>query len=1114
MKVLRGTLTFVLGMVIGIILFVVAIGGTLVLLATQMTVGQIQQAVIGSDSVISSDSEIYGKTIFDTVQGALDDFQNFDKLSLKTLYEHYGIKLLNGISGIDFTDKDFYSVPIPDLINDLSIVVNSFTLYDVSKIAGVDFSSYGLPILTNNLDNNISTALNNVLGAINGDLSIRALDTNLGINLGTADNALLATLQDVTLSEFGNVLNVLRVSAILEADTDTFIPANPAARKYFVAADKYEEIPESELKGKSFPLGVETSLIGGLDSDGDGTADRMNTVETRYVKNVKTVDGEEVTTYSVDNSAYRNDFDFENNDKTFYRHIVYSPTEKTSGEDVFVFGYANRVESVDGNDYSLVEKGFVPADGLEFNSDLWAMTGDVLDSESKLGQLEENQEFDGTKYERVHAGTSTRLLQSIAHMTISELQKADNLLNGLTISDIIEITPDTARIIKSLAARNCKILELGTVANDLTLGEMIDITTFTYTANANGKYVRIEDESSFTVYDGDNADMEGLTRYKKTADGYVEDANGMFVHSVYYTLYNPADPKQENAERYNRTESEGASSALLQRFIGATLGSFSNAFDSLMLADVLQIDADIYEQIDPADINPNSTERFFYFDAELGIYRVISQDKIAEDPSRTYYHISYSGSSTSFLKKLAYVKIDDMADAMEKVVDDMMLSELVEVYTEDAVELSVNKVVPSEEHPLDENKKYFIQFGVDGNSYVDDNGTQYVYVYDSFGDYTKTNFRPVAVSNDDISIVDTYYYKYVDYSNQPHSTPSDITAALNKVKEGNAYYIDQKDNTYRQNYALCAYLVAHGYPSHVFYRIACDASDPKAITAYSVQYNGTSDYGLYAKFDSIGYLEYQEGNPIFDGKDLVTFERSATDDFKDMFFIDKSEVDYLDKALKDTGFKNDKVYFARRKCAYVYVLTTDTADALVYVDGQYVKYAAEKHADMQRFIKKFGYIGQMNEVSFKANETSANGTASDLTFFEVGFIRERSAAVLRTLAKGTVSEMTSIITGATVGDIIEAEPGTMLDKELIKNAKITELGNVFKQILTDMTIGELMTWSNATVNDEHVRAALDGITITKLFSSLVFDEVRGEIKIDIPRIYDYDTDKAPGSSAS
>lgn len=168
MRVLRGTLTFVLGMVIGIVLFVVAIGGTLAILATQFTVGDLQKAIIGSDNVISSDSDIYDKTILDAVKDVVSDIQNFDTLSLKTLYEHYGIKLFNGISGIDFTDKDFYSVPIPDLINDLSIVVNSFTLNDVSKIAGVDFSSYNLPILTNNLDNNLSTAMDNILGSLNG----------------------------------------------------------------------------------------------------------------------------------------------------------------------------------------------------------------------------------------------------------------------------------------------------------------------------------------------------------------------------------------------------------------------------------------------------------------------------------------------------------------------------------------------------------------------------------------------------------------------------------------------------------------------------------------------------------------------------------------------------------------------------------------------------------------------------------------------------------------------------------------------------------------------------------------------------------------------------------
>ena len=145
----------------------------------------------------------------------------------------------------------------------------------------------------------------------------------------------------------------------------------------------------------------------------------------------------------------------------------------------------------------------------------------------------------------------------------------------------------------------------------------------------------------------------------------------------------------------------------------------------------------------------------------------------------------------------------------------------------------------------------------------------------------------------------------------------------------------------------------------------------------------------------------------------------------------------------------------------------------------------------------------MNEVSYDS------GSKTELTLQDVTFIRERSAAVLRTIAKGTISEMTSIITGATVGDIIEAEPGTMLDKDIIKEAKITQLGTVFKDILTTMTIGELMTWSNVNGVEENVRNALDGVTINALFSSLVFDETSGEIKVDIPKIYGYDTKVSP-----
>ena len=127
MRVLRGTLTFILGMIIGIILFVLAIGGAVYIMGTSMTVGELQQKFT-DEEIISSDSEVYGKTILDAALKAYDDIKNLDSVSLESLYKSYGIKLLNGIGDVDFTGKDFYAMPLKELFKDMSKITNSFTL--------------------------------------------------------------------------------------------------------------------------------------------------------------------------------------------------------------------------------------------------------------------------------------------------------------------------------------------------------------------------------------------------------------------------------------------------------------------------------------------------------------------------------------------------------------------------------------------------------------------------------------------------------------------------------------------------------------------------------------------------------------------------------------------------------------------------------------------------------------------------------------------------------------------------------------------------------------------------------------------------------------------------
>ena len=77
MRVLRGTLTFVLGMIIGIILFVLAIGGAVFVVGTSVTVGQLQQKIT-QEEIIAPDSALYGQTVLDAVKSLINDINGID----------------------------------------------------------------------------------------------------------------------------------------------------------------------------------------------------------------------------------------------------------------------------------------------------------------------------------------------------------------------------------------------------------------------------------------------------------------------------------------------------------------------------------------------------------------------------------------------------------------------------------------------------------------------------------------------------------------------------------------------------------------------------------------------------------------------------------------------------------------------------------------------------------------------------------------------------------------------------------------------------------------------------------------------------------------------------
>lgn len=641
-------------MVIGIILFVLAIGGAVFVVGTSVTVGQLQQKIT-QEEIIAPDSALYGQTVLDAVKSLINDINGIDSLTLQTLYDHYGLAILKGLSGIDFTTKDFYTAPIKDILNDMSIVVNSFTLNDISGIAGVDFSSYGLPILDENLQNNLQTALNNIMGSLNGDLSVRKIKDDFGIDIGTGDNKLIATIQDVSLSSFGEVVNAITLNRLLDVDTDSFVVKGE--NRVYKKTDIYQEVSKAELQNKNYSpaLGVETFIAGAIDTDGDGTTDKLVEKELRYVKKTSVAeDGTESEKYVVDNSCYADDFNDAENEKTFYRHVQYTlSTDVADMNELYIATYANRIATLDGGKYTLVQKEFTALkdiafastptvsggnidiqnvkyaleDGTYENSDVFYITDSPITKDSMLRTLGEGETASGTAYLRTHKGTSATVLQIVAYMSVVELQNADGLLDSLTVGDVvdtdkpgtskaiialkdckiteigtkintlkidelIDINDESARIMQSLAARGCTLDDLATIADSLTIGEVMDIEYDAYVASASGAYVQ---DKVFVAYNKYAHDLSEYTLYQKTASGDFSEYSGTVEDGGEYYVAIPRfrlyNPDTDaGLARYNLS-SEGATALALQQMAkrGYTLKNIGSELNTMYFDELVRI---------------------------------------------------------------------------------------------------------------------------------------------------------------------------------------------------------------------------------------------------------------------------------------------------------------------------------------------------------------------------------------------------------------------------------------------------------------------------------------------------------------------------------------------
>lgn len=1114
-------LNFVIGMIVGMVLLVVAVVGAVFAAGSLVSVGQIENT-LGTD-IFDDESDVNNKTILELVQSLIGDLQNMDELTIEKLRTDYGLKIPTEISGIDITPLFGYSLlEVPDHLGD---VVNNMTLRDVGEFLDMDFETEypDLRVLQDNLDEKVNVALDNVLSSIDDEkMTVYTIERDFGLSLG--ENNLITTLRHTPLSSFAEVMDNLPVGVVIDADSDLFV--EKGAVRLYVVADDYIEVPAGELTS---PLAdgtrVTETYIAGADENG------LVYREMRYVMND---DG----TYEPDNSCYASSFDAEANTETYYRHIVYTAYDSSAnyGADaVFaVKTFLNDYVSDGAGGFVLADGGFLTLDSILANADgTYTLNEAVLDGTAKVTDgsinfatvpvfasvtaddgtvsvepaaeygrdpkavLDDNTRLDDnfTGYLRVHAGTAEPPAQVIAGETISTIAGAADALTSLKLGEVLDIDEDSAKILQTL--KDTPINKMSDALDTITLADATDIKMSTYTEDPDGSYVKVSSE----------------------------------VGGTYYTLYNPSEPSHAGLTRYSKTESAGEASAALQRLAGVTIPNISAAFSDMVLGDALGVDVDTFAPVS----EPQNGETYYVFNETLGYPERVVYDAETAEPGVTYYERTREGEGNAVLKQLAYVKIDNVSEAMDGIIENTLLSDIIEV-----TEYTVAQYVPDGTPETDEDQWLF-----EADPNYTENGKHYTFVYDGSGKYymTDVTYLPATESQRTDETTKYFTYQKADFSNLPALYEHLLG------EPGNLFFSDGEDG-YEANPALTAYYLASPDTAlakingNAYIRVECNADAEGAIEAkiYDNVTDAQAQGGLYVKDEGSvtgsvdgefsvtfgGYTLYDAGNPAHWGAD-VFFKYSegyypASDgngthsfDFTTGSFSEAAGGEYILLEAKhengrtgsdgstplalyyysliDSEYKEGYTVYSKRECDYIF-LENKANGGWTNVSGEWEEYNEAIHGiDAARYDRVIGYIG--------GNAANTGGTdLPALSKTKVTVIEEKSPTILISLLERqvTIGSLNETIDTLTIGEMMEIEPGSVFDNPALSGSTVDGLSANINSMFTDMTIGKLLKYANIAVSPQ-VSYILQDVKLADFFGALEYSYSDGQLTVDMEKLF-------------
>lgn len=598
-------LTFILGLVVGVLLVGGTIAGVVYYAVAAVSVNDVENYTKQEFTFIDKDAEIRNKSIldiYDMVKGG-----NIKETTVSDAKRIFGIdiiKILENSLEITVDDKSretLGAMKVADVFKDdnLKVVLNCFTLGDVLKKTGIDTTS-GLaskPIVQEHISEPVIDGFNALLKSLEiNEMTIAEMQYLLGVSFGAG--GVLDTVANVKIGDLNSAINNIKFEDVLpDFDRDFY------AEWDNTGAVLYKKESGGEIKLKQ--------LI-----EADGTSEFFKFVSTEAKDPAKTyykLNREEGTIKVSDDgnwelikelpdfnnrydiSGKRNRFGLayvvlvddnqikitkryadractvENEDGMYY----FKYTKDAAGTN-YRYGAAIRtkIEGTDPAQYKeVIEwRGYVEAtDG--FVNTTPETYGYSSPAQYEKEELVKQETPDLIICALVHVGKSEPVLKALADETLNTL---DGAIGDMKLGQVIEITDDSADILKKL--KDSKISEIDKDVKNVKVGDIMKVVSVTTAEKAtDGAYIALPALSAGKEYKG---------TFITAKDG---------DKTVYLVKYK--DGLAGFGDRYNITEkaSNGVVVALADKTIGELqTAGIDDLVNAARLSDVMDVDGKVY----------------------------------------------------------------------------------------------------------------------------------------------------------------------------------------------------------------------------------------------------------------------------------------------------------------------------------------------------------------------------------------------------------------------------------------------------------------------------------------------------------------------------------------